>query len=163
MLKESLDKLENSDVFKSWKSENEKAHLSHVFVLLDELNKSECQIGYYNPDTEKITTFVVGDEIIQNPAEEVFKEQKNIVKEVKLDKVKTDVEDALKTADDLQKEKYKTEIPIKRIIILQNLEVGQVWNITYVTQSMQTLNIKIDSETGEIKSDKLVSLLEFRK
>ncbi|MBW3022928.1 hypothetical protein KY308_02405, partial [Candidatus Woesearchaeota archaeon] len=58
-------------------------------------------------------------------------------------------------------EKYKTHIPIKRIAILQHLPIGQVWNITYVTQSFNTLNIKINAETKEIVSDKLVSIVQF--
>lgn len=163
MLKKKLDKLENSEIFKSWKAENEKSHLAHVFVLLDEANKGEWQIGYYNNNTAKITTFVVGEEIIQNPAEDVFKEQKTIVKKIDLEKVKTSLKEAVTIADNLQQEKYKPHRPVKKIIILQNLEVGQVWNITYITDSMQTLNIKVDSETGGVKSDKLVSLIEFKK
>lgn len=162
MLKEKVKKLEGSDVFKKWKSKNKDSHLSHVFVLFDE-NQDDWQIGYYSPKANKITTFVVGDNITENPAEDVFKEQKAVVKELEIAKAKIDVEKVLKITDDLQKEKYKAQIPVKKIAILQHLEIGQIWNVTYVTQSMQTLNMKIDSETGEIKSDKLVSLLEFKK
>ena len=163
MLKDKIEKLESSEVFKNWRSENEDGHLAHVFILFDELNKDDWQIGYYSPKHHKITTFVVGENITQNPAEEVFKDEESVVQELNVEKCKLDVESALKKAEDLQKEKYKTQIPAKKIVILQHLDVGQVWNITYITQSMQTLNIKIDSETGEIKSDKLISLIEFKK
>ena len=44
---------------------------------------------------------------------------------------------------------------MKEVVILQNLDVGQVWNITYITKSFQTLNIKIDAETGDVLEDKL--------
>lgn len=163
MLKEKLDKLKNSEIFKDWRKENEKSHLAHVFILLDEANKGEWQIGYYTPETSKITTFVVGEDISQNPDEEVFKKPGTTVKGIDLDKVKKELDSVVKSADNLQQEKYKPHTPVKKIVILQNLDIGQVWNVTYVTSSMQTLNIKIDSETGEIKEDKLVSLIEFKK
>lgn len=163
MLKEKIKQLENSEIFKRWRNSNKNCHLAHVFILFDELNKNDWQIGYYNPDDHMITTFIVGKEISQNPPEEVFKEEEHIVKELLLSKVKIDAEKALETADKLQKEKYKTQIPFKKIAILQHLDLGQVWNITYVTQSMQTLNIKIDSETGKVKQDHLVSLVEIKK
>ncbi len=161
MLKENLKKLESSKTFKDWFAKNKNCHLSHIFFLLD--REIQCQIGYYNPEDNLVTTFAISDEIIQNPPEEVFKDEESIMKSIDMKKVKTDVEGIMKIADSLQKEKYKGHNPIKKIAILQHLEVGQVWNITFVTNKMETLNIKIDSATGKVVSDKLVSLFEFRK
>ena len=48
--------------------------------------------------------------------------------------------------------------------ILQNLgEFGNIWNITYVTHSFKTLNIKINAENGKILHHSLDSLMDFVK
>ena len=85
------------------------------------------------------------------------------IKSLNIEKVKIDYENALKTASELQKEKYKTEIPFKQITILQNIDEGQVWNFTFITQAFKTLNIKIDAKTGEIVKDELINLMGDNK
>jgi len=161
---ESVKKLENSAEFKKFKKENKEAFLTHVFYMLDEANRNAVQLGYYNKPKDRITTFIVeGSNIIKNPEAEVFKEQETVMNPLDLGKVKLDVNEAIKIADRLQHEKYKEEVPVKRIAILQHLPVGQVWNITFVTQTFKTLNIKVDAGTGKIVSDKLLSIVEFGK
>jgi len=161
---EAIKTLENSKEFKEFRKQNKTAFLTHVFYMLDEANKNAVQIGYYNKAKDKITTFIVeGNSIIKNPEAEVFKEQETIMKPLDLSKVKIDVDEAVEIADNLQKAKYKEEIPIKKIAILQHLPVGQVWNITFVAQTFKTLNIKIDSETRKVVSEKLLSIVEFGK
>ena len=52
----------------------------------------------------------------------------------------------------------------KTIVILQNLsEFGNIWNITYVTHSFKTLNMKINAENGKILHHDIVSLMDFVK
>ena len=50
----------------------------------------------------------------------------------------------------------------KTIAILQNIELGQLWNITLVTSSLKTINIKIDAKTGKTIKHELISLFQFR-
>jgi len=161
---EAVKKLENSPEFKKYKKENQGAFLTHVFYMLDEANKNAVQVGYYNKDKDRITTFIVeGKSIIKNPEAEVFKEQETVMNPLDLSKVKIGVDDAVEIAENLQKEKYKENIPFKKIAILQHLPVGQVWNITFVTQTFKTLNIKVDAKTGEIASEKLLSIVDFSR
>jgi len=161
---ESVKKLEDSKEFKDFKKQNKEAYLAHVFYMLDEANQDIVQIGYYNKSKDRITTFVVeGDNITKNPEAEVFKEQEIMMKPIDLSKVKINVNEAVDIAEKLQKDKYKQEIPVKKIAILQHLPLGQVWNITFVTQTFKTLNIKIDSGTKKIVSEKLLSIIEFGK
>ena len=69
-----------------------------------------------------------------------------------------------KIADKLKREKYKNETLTKKIIILQNLkEFGHIWNLTFLTSSFKTLNIKIDANSGKILKKKLASLITFTK
>jgi len=159
---EKIKELEASSEFQKYKNKNQDIFLAHVFYMIDEVNKDIVQVGYYNKKTEKIVTFVMEKgKICTNPEEQVFKEQKTVINPIELSRVKINIEEALKIAEELRNEKYKDQLPIKRIAILQHLPLGQVWNITYVTQAFKTLNIKIDSKTKKIVSDKLVSIVEL--
>lgn len=162
MINEALEKLEKNQLYSDYIRKNRHAFLAHVFVLLDEANKDIVQIGYYNEDTDKIVTFVVGKgKVSMTPEAEVFKEQKEQIRKLDIKKVGVSLDEALSIADELQKKKYKEEIPVKKIVILQHLPLGQVWNITYVTATFKTLNIKVNSSTGKVVEDKIVSLVSF--
>jgi hypothetical protein len=155
-----LKKVEESSTFKKWKKEKPKAYLAHFFFIA-EGNTMGCEVGYYNPENHLIATFIVEDKVLFNKEDKVFKEQEKLVEKLDLDKVKVDVLEAKDSARALQKTKYASEVPIKLIMILQNLEMGQLWNITFVTRSFKTLNIKLDAVSGDVLSDKLVSIMQF--
>jgi len=158
-----IKKLEENEEFKAWHKESYASSLVHVFKMFDEANKDEFQVGYFNPD-ETITTWIVGkDDIKMVPKEEIFKKPDSKIKKLDMDLIGLDFQQARGKAVKLQEEKYPNEKPMKEIAILQNLEIGQVFNITFVTQAFKTLNIKIDSKTGDVKSDELMSLMDLRK
>jgi len=162
--KKIIDKLTKNSEFKKWKKDNPDTILAHLFMMNDAPNKDSWQIGYYNVKSNKITTFIIEkDDIKIIPEANIFKKDNDTIKELKIDKVKVTYEKAEELAQKLQKEKYSKEIPLKTIAILQHLDLGQVWNITFVTRSFNTLNIKIDSESGKVLKDGLVSFMEFQK
>ena len=74
-----------------------------------------------------------------------------------------DFEDAVSIANKFQREKYSTEIPIKKIVVLQNIDFGQIWNITFISKTFNTLNMKIDAGSGQVKKHLLVSLFSMGK
>ncbi|MEM3374282.1 MAG: hypothetical protein QW757_02585 [Candidatus Woesearchaeota archaeon] len=162
-LNKAIELLNNSEIYKKWKKENPKYYLSHAFIMIDPQVKLEWQIGYCNPENNKIITFAISDDekITENPESESLY-NKEILK-LDINKVKINLDNALEKAEQKQKEKYKEHFPFKKIVLLQNLEIGQVWNITYVTRTFKTLNIKIDSETGEIISDELIDLFKIER
>ena len=162
-LKDAIKEISECDELKEWKLKNKEGYLSVIFVMMDEKQKSEWQFGYYNPENEKMASFFVFEDGIKESEEsEVFKEPGAKVKELDLSKVKVWVDESLKTANDLQEKKYPKESPEKVIMILQNIEEGLLWNITYVTRAFNTLNMKVDAITGKIISDKLTNLMQFR-
>src|SRR3989338_534251 len=161
LFKQEVDKLAESKEFKDWTGKHKAFYLAYGFLSFGE--KSEWQIGYYNKNTDKITSFTIGDSIVTNPEENGFKEEHHVVKELLLDKLKINLDQALSIAEKLQKEKYKNDPPLKKILIIQNLDIGQVWNITFVTATLKTLNVKVDSETGEVLEHKADSILDFAK
>ena len=160
--KDSLDELENSEVFKEWSKNNPNCYLSFGFVMI----KAEdlWRIGYYHPNNEQVTSFVIDESILVEPEDKSYKKPESEVKELNPDEIQISYAQALKLAEEVQKEKYSTEIPMKIVMIIQNHnELGNIWNVTYVTQTFKTLNIKIDAASGDIIKDQLIELFEFRK
>ena len=107
-----------------------------------------------------MASFGLQDSVEFKGFSEVFKHPDHTVAELDIETVNIEVDEALEVAQKLQEEKYPKSSPFKRIIILQNLEQGQVWNITYVTQNFKTLNIKIDAGNGKIAEHKLLDLIQ---
>ena len=160
-VKEALKKLGSDKEFKRWHKNNPESFLSHVFFMLGQ-GQEDIQIGYHNPISDLVTTFEIKDPIVINPAEKVFKKPGDKVKSVDMKSVKITLSQAIEQADLLHKEKYSSEIALKKIIILQTLdEYGMIFNITYMTHSFKTLNIKINAENGDIIHHHLVSIMEF--
>jgi hypothetical protein len=159
-MKNALKKLTESGEFSSWHKENKKSKLAHAFKM-DENN--EWQFGYYNPETEKITTFAVDDCISVSDEQEVFKKPGDKVNCINLDDIKISLKGALEKADETKKKHYPKELVNKRIAILQNINQGQLWNITLVTHSFRTINIKVNALDGKLIKHEIVSLFEFKK
>ena len=154
--KEIVKKLEASKEFKGWKNENKDSFLAHLFKTEDEL-----QVGYYNKN-DTITSFMAGDEISVMPESEIFKKPGAKVMKLELDKMKIDFKKAMDLALMRQKKKYSNEKPLKSITILQKLDEGTVYNITFITASFNTLNFKIDAGNGKILKCVLTPLMEFK-
>jgi len=156
--KEALEKLHHSQEFKDW---HHNGYLVHGFIMINDgkIDFSSWQIGYYDQKSDRITPFQVGEHIQVGAAAEVFKEEKTIV-ELDVEKVKITAEQALEKAQKIKKEYGEQEDKI--LFVLQHLKgFGNVWNITFVTTRMNTINVKVDAETGNVKEHKLSSLLDF--
>jgi hypothetical protein len=157
-----LKRLEEHKDFKKWKEKNKESFLAHVFKLIDDANKDDWQVGYYNKN-DTITTFILNPEkIVIAETDNIFKKPDAKIMELDKEKIKIDITQALQTAEKIQATEYKQEAPFKIITILQKLDLGQVYNVTYVTQSFKVLNLKIDSETGKVLKKSLKSIMEFK-
>ena len=161
--KKALSKLEESSEFKKWREKNKDDYFSYAFCELSDAG-GEWQIGYYNKKNDKITTFVINEKIEIMPQEEVFKKPDMKVNKIDLNKVKLTFAEIVDKAIEFQKENYPKEVVDKTIAILQNLEeFGNVWNITFITRSFNTLNIKMNAGNSKVLKHKLSSIFEFRK
>jgi hypothetical protein len=161
-LKEAQAALEKSKVFKDFKKENPLSYLTHAFVMFDGEDRSEWQLGFYLKKKDLLVTFFILDEIKKSPESKIFKDNKKMLKELNLDKINHNLDEAMEKAKALQKEKYHNHLPVKSVVILQNLDEGQIYNITLITQDFNTINIKLDSATLEVKSEKICSILDFK-
>ena len=164
-LKPSLKKLEESQDFKAWYKKNKSTYFSYAFKIPQEMGSNDWQFGFYNNKKDKIITFVItGDNIKIRPEEDIFKKEDMKVNEIQLDKVKLTFDNAIGKADEFQQKNFPKDKSIKTIAILQNSqEFGNLWNITYITEAFNTLNMKIDASNGRMLEHNLSSILSFRK
>ncbi|MFH1827988.1 MAG: hypothetical protein ABH824_01865 [Nanoarchaeota archaeon] len=161
---QTIKKIEGNKKFKEWMNKYPGSYLSYAFCIIEGKTVGEWQIGYYNKETDKITTFMINEELTICPEEEVFKKNDMKVRRINLNKIKINLDDILIKVDELAKKKYTQEMITKKIVILQNLdEMGNIWNITNITKSFNTLNIKVNTENGKILSHDLTSIFSFRK
>jgi len=163
-LKSALKKLEVSKDFKAWNKKNKNTYFSYAFKIQQDMT-NEWQLGFYNSKKDKITTFVINDSSIRiRPEEDVFKREETKVNKINIEKIKLTFEAALNKADYFQSKNYPNDKSIKTIVILQNISsYGDIWNITYITESFNTLNMKIDASNGKVIEHNLASVFSFRK
>ncbi|MBN1156234.1 hypothetical protein JXA85_01335 [Candidatus Woesearchaeota archaeon] len=161
-LKEAYAVLLKSKTYRDFKKQNPESYLTHAFIMFDGNEGSEWQFGFYLRKKDRLVTFFMFDEIKKSPESKIFKENKKILNELDLNKVKFNVNEALVKAKEIHKEKYSAHKVMKSIAILQSLGLGQVYNITMITNDFNTINLKLDSSTLEVKSENLCSILDFK-
>jgi len=164
-LKPACKKLEESADFRKWKKEHKSAYFSYAFKIPQEMDLKEWQLGYYDKKRDRITTFVVGENNIKiRPEEEVFKKDGMEVNGIQIDKVKITFDSAIGKANEFQQKNFPKDRSVKTIVILQNMpNLGNIWNITYITETFNTLNMKIDASSGRVLEHNLASVFSFRK
>lgn len=156
--REAFRRLVGSEIFREWRGAHPHNYLAHGFFMDGEGVVREWQIGFYDKDTDRITTFSVADDIMHNPPSELFKKEA-AVRELVLEHVASDSDEALDTAHAHRKEKYRGHDPTKTMILLQHLPIGQVWNISFITSTFAICNVKVDAKSGEVLSSSCESLL----
>ncbi|MBI2546631.1 hypothetical protein HYV81_05630 [Candidatus Woesearchaeota archaeon] len=159
-----LKSLEHTLEFKDWQAQHHGHYLVHAFKLLDEANKSIWQIGYYDKETDTITTFVIedGKELKIIPNLEIFKEEKAAIQKLDISKVKVNAQEAVDKAEAFLKEQYPGEVIVKTILILQSIEHGQVYNLSFITKSVSTINIKLAADSGQVLEHHKISLSDLK-
>ena len=160
-LHEALAKITRHPLFVEWHKNNPTSFLAHAFVMLDEANKNTWQIGFYNPDTHKMVTFVLEPGSVKRTDEQEILEGKTPISKLDVEHVKLSVEDALEKARECFDENYGAQSAIKHFFIIQELEGKAVFNITYLLQSFKTVNVKIDAASGEVIKHSIAALADF--
>ncbi len=163
-LKPALKLLEESKDYKDWHKKNKNTSFSYAFRIPQEM-PDEWQLGFYDKKKDKITTFVVnGSAISMRAEEEIFKREETKISGIEIEKVNITFEGAIGKASEFQSKNYPKDKSVKTIAILQNISsYGNIWNITYITESFNTLNMKIDASNGRVLEHSLSSVLSFKK
>ena len=131
--------------------------------MLEDNKTMPWQLGFYHKSTDKVVTFIADtDEIEMQKEEEIFKKPDMKVNPLEIEKIKIPFKKILKITEEFYKKEYPSEIINKTMVILQNLEeYGNIWNITYITASFNTLNIKVNAENSKIMHHNIESLMSF--
>ncbi len=153
---QKLQTLEESILFRNWKQEHPTAYLVHFFAMTD----APLQIGYYEPEQDVITSFLMSSIISLEPASDVFKEE-GVLPELVLSSDLISFDAAREKALSLQKEKYLQQIPQKEIILLQMIAAVPTYTITFVTQAFALLTVRISGRDGTILSDSCSSVMDL--
>lgn len=137
------------------------AHLSSSFEL-EEL----WSVGFYDDKRNLVVSYKLDNDNLIVSEGKPFKKAEDKINELKLDKLKIDLSKLKDISLGLQRSKYPGQDPIKIIVLLQNISFNgdkrNVWNLTFITQSFATLNMKIDADNGDILSHELTSLMQWR-
>ena len=154
MIKQEYNKVIESKEFKDWKSNNLDNYLVHVFM-----DDQSLEFGFYDKKKDAITTFFVNEneKIEFSTTDEIFKHDDAILP-LNMDLVNVTYEDALSQARSF----LENEKDNKFILVLQNLRLGQVWNVTLITNKFNVLNVKIDSDTGNVLKNEKNRAFDFR-
>ncbi len=157
-VREAIKRVESSKAYQEWAG-RDKCFLVHAFNSKnDEMNF--WQIGYYNPDTEVVTVFQAGDDIEIIAEDEILK-RGNGPKELDREKIDVSFENALEVAEEESLEKYPNIELNKSIGILQMIKNHPVWNLTFVTNSLDVLNCQVSAEDKSVRDITLKPLFRF--
>ena len=159
-----LTNLTNNSLFQDWQKQHQKSFLSHFFSPLskDFLIKQNWEIGFFNPSNKKITIFIQSEdkkEFFIKPEDEVFKYENDEIEALDFKTIKINFEEAASKCKKTISEKYSNEKIGDGFIILQKLKNKTLWNFTFITKSIQFLNVKINAENLQIESHQIVSLV----
>jgi hypothetical protein len=137
-IKESLEKLKKTKEFKEFIEKNQDAFLYSVFIISDITTVSDApkQFNYYNKG--KVTTFIVSKNIEVAESEGILKERE--IKELKLNEINLNLEEALEKAKKIIEENYSSYTLLKIIVTLTYTG----FDISYLTSSLKAINIRID-------------------
>ncbi|MDO8660999.1 MAG: hypothetical protein Q7K43_03855 [Candidatus Woesearchaeota archaeon] len=158
-----LSLLQASQDWKNWHATHEDGFLAYGFVLFDDANKDAWQIGYFCSNIDRMTTFIISpDKISVGPESEVMKDESGVLP-LQLTEVKIDDIIAMNCANQARIKSFSAEHPLKIFFILQTLQIGTIYNVTFLTKSLRTLNFKISAQTGEIIAHSAESLVQMDK
>ena len=159
--------LEQNELFQKWFFQHPQAYLSHLFLPINEqiAPLSDWELGYFDPTSQKITVFVPleNNDFEIKPADDVFKQETSTVETLAINTFNL----TLDVLFPLIAEKLKTYFPKEQIgngfLIIQTLNNITLYNVTFITRSIQFINLKINAQTGVLESHQTIELLDKKQ
>lgn len=124
---------------------------------------NDWQLDFYSKKTKKVTSFVVQkkEAKILNENSKIFQKENVHLKELKLKKIAIDFDEAMEKTEKIKQELCPSDKINKTIKILQTLKTP-IWNITFITNNFNVLNVKINAQTGDILTKSCTPAFSFR-
>jgi len=119
------------------------------------------QIGFYSEDADTITAYSVGDSVVRQTPEPVFKDD-GAVPALAVENVILDVSEAERIAVSALEAKYPGHPMTKSIILVQSIQGVACFNITLVTATLHMYNIKINASSGDVVSELFDSIMSLK-
>jgi len=155
--KELLAEVQKSREYQKIVKEEPDIYLASAFTM----KKGEWQLDFYSKKKKTLTSFRKENSRLKVAEDKLFQQKETAPEPLELEEARISLTEALeKTRNELKKSSAGEEQ--KHIIILQKKDNKIIWNITVLTTSFKVLNIKIDAATGNILSESVESLLNFR-
>jgi hypothetical protein len=160
-IKEKYNTLIKTEMYKEFIENNPDYNLSNAFIVFEQDNCVDVQIGFYSEKADKVVSF----DLIKHKGSEPEDAMKRsgTIPCFEINDFKIEISEALKICDDLVKEKYSQHTPTKKICILQIIEEILLWNITYVTDTLYMINMRVNANTGKIIKDSANSIMSLGK
>ncbi len=143
---------------KHYKTLPNDAYLSFIYYSDDDF-----QLGFYLPNENKHRVFYIkpnhkDSEIVVNDEEN----KKDAPMKLDIDRVVITLEDAKNIADEIFATNYPGERYYKQIFILQEIDLGIVWNVIILTNKFEMINFKICAETGRLLKAKSEKVFDYQ-
>ncbi|MBI3033793.1 PepSY domain-containing protein [Candidatus Woesearchaeota archaeon] len=146
-VREIIERLEASAEFLLWKDEHHDAFLMSIFSMFDSESSDDYLVSYFEGMT--VTTFYMD-------AKETYKkgveESEKPIKQLDITNLGVELKQAVSTARAAFLRKSGESIA-KTIAILQNLDDGPLWNISFMSSNYNVYNARINAETGQLVSE----------
>ncbi len=157
----------DDSLYQQWNKQHPKASLSHFFCQIDNqfIVKSDWDIGFYDPATNKITVFTPQHDgqketVIIKPADDIFQKEPTAIERLEISKVKVEMESAVNMTKQSLQDNFPQETLGDGFLILQAVQGKTLWNFTFITKALRFVNVKIDAQTGKELSHEQVNLVQ---
>jgi hypothetical protein len=151
-LKQQVKELEATEQYKIFQKDNPDIFLASAFFTTSDINNYNWELNYYSPLKHKHILFK--DKVEE---QEVFQKTEHKLEELNLNEVKVSLEQAWQTTET----EVKPYSLAKAIVVLQ-VQDSIIWNITYITNELKFINLRIDAKTGKLIKKQESSITDMR-
>ncbi|MEM2031766.1 MAG: hypothetical protein QW210_00285 [Candidatus Woesearchaeota archaeon] len=155
-----LENIEISNVLEALKKSKNYNIVKDLPISFIYFTDDSLQIAFLSENLETLKIFYLKNK--ENKTQIVFSEEENVTidekrneQKINLDEIKISYSKTKDLFNDFLKKNYSKTKLLKIFYILQNSNLGLIWNITGLCADFDVLNVKICAKTGNI--------LEFSK
>jgi len=114
-------------------------------------------LNYYSPKSGDISHVQATQDTLELKGVDKPLKQ-NAPKKIDIKTVSVSIDDALKTAAEIQEKTYKSAV--QKIFASLFAEDVAVWGITFILTNMKILQVKIDAQSGSTIDSKLIDFMQ---
>ena len=152
-IKHELERIHDSAEYKTCKEQNPDLILVSAFFMGTDLNEVNWELTFYSKEKHKNFLFKEEEE-----EHEIFQKEEHALEELDISKVQMTLEEAWTKTEGLA----QGHSLAKAIVVLQVQEGKVIWNITWITNELKFMNVRLDAVTQEVIKHEINSLTDLR-